>query len=143
MKIKILFLLMLLLCMMSVPAFAQSLYGYYLLYTAGDNYLSLNVMSDTGPGYDGEYPMKFMDSYVSIGIYKIQGQDDWDGNTGFYGMDYQAPLSSGEKRIIRNIYLWAGVAAEPKDIRLRSEVLTNLPHSWLLPEGWLVWEECF
>ena len=48
------------------------------------------------------------------GAYHVNGQDGWDGSTGFYADDIRAPLTVGQTKTWM-IYFWAVPGASPGD----------------------------
>ncbi|HPP76121.1 MAG TPA: PEP-CTERM sorting domain-containing protein [Armatimonadota bacterium] len=51
------------------------------------------------------------------GVYHVQGQDGWLGETGFYSIDYRSPLMPGETKSW-TFYIWALPGTAASDMRL-------------------------
>lgn len=58
-------------------------------------------------GYDGNDAQGGYGSYINIGVYHDQTQEDWTGPGGFYGTDIRAPLgtAAGDSKTWR-LYYW-------------------------------------
>ena len=60
------------------------------------------------------------------GAHHVKNQDGWDGDTGFYGIDYRAPLASGETKTWM-IYFWALQGTTPGDLGVHWDTLSGYP----------------
>jgi hypothetical protein len=117
MKTRTLSLVCLLLSVMPSTLHAQ--YDYVFIYdnaSYADN-IAFGTASGWTVGYDGEVRLSVSAKQSYCGIYKQNGQDGWNGSTGWYEQDIRPAISAGET-VVENVYLWAGTLAPAGDLHL-------------------------
>ena len=84
-------------------------------------------------GYDGEIPFDvgaIPSQYLNLYLYRQEGLG-WTGPTGFYGGDFESPISPGGSKTWWDLYLWTGNPSFSP-----SAYVTILPDGPLPPAGY-------
>ena len=97
---------------------------YKISYGAEDGgfYKEITVVGAEGASkdFDDEYMWSSLPSHgILLAIRKVNGVDEWNGDTGWYAGDVREPLAPGQSITVDGIYLWAVPGTPSQDMHLR------------------------